>query len=481
MISINRRRFLEDSILATAAAAAASAPVPVLAEENAAGSANEKITVAIIGCGIRGKQHARELARYPDCDIAYVCDPDSERAAEVAAQLVELDRPSPKAAPDLRVILDDKSVDAVFIATCNHWHALAAIWAMQAGKDAYVEKPVSHNVAEGRRIVQAARKTGRICQGGTQNRSNAALAAAIDYMQAGKLGQVKLARSVVYGRRGSIGGPGKCEIPPSVDYNLWAGPASLTPPRRPRLHYDWHWVWDTGNGELGNNNIHSLDICRWGLGLSGLGRSVISYGGRFGYTDAGETPNTQVCIFDFGEKTIVSETRGLKTEPFHPNYKGGWIFYGDEGIISGASLFDLHGKLVRTFEGRSESHFANFLKAVRSRKREDLNAEIVEGHLSTALCHLGNISWRLGREVTPSELREEIREVNAHGDVLETLDRTLRHLRDNDVDLAQTRMTLGPHLRVDSDREVFTDHAEADALLSREYREPFVVPSEEDV
>jgi predicted dehydrogenase len=341
---LTRRRFLEDSILATAAAAAASSPSLLAAQEDAPASANEKLTVAIIGCGIRGKQQANELMRYPDCDIAYVCDPDSARAAEVAAQVAERERPQPKAVQDLRVIFDDKSVDAVFIATCNHWHALAAIWAMQAGKDAYVEKPVSHNVVEGRRIVETARKTGRICQGGTQNRSRGDLAAAVEYMQAGSLGEVKLARSIVYGRRGSIGGPGKCEMPATVDYNLWAGPASITPPARPRLHYDWHWVWDTGNGELGNNNIHSLDICRWGLGLSGLGRSVLSYGGRLGYEDAGETPNTQVCIFDYGEKTIVSETRGLKTEPYHPNLKGGWIFFGSEGIISGGSLFDLEGE-----------------------------------------------------------------------------------------------------------------------------------------
>ncbi len=237
-----------------------------MAEETNSVSANEKVTVAIIGCGIRGKQHAANCAHFADCDIAYVCDPDSDRMAEVSAQLVEQKQPAPKAVPDLRVILDDKSVDAVFISTCNHWHALAAIWAMQAGKDAYVEKPVSHNVAEGRRIVQVARKTDRICQGGTQNRSNSALKAAIDYMKAGHLGDVKLARSIVYGGRGSIGGPGTFEVPKNVDYNLWAGPAPMSELKRPNLQYDWHWVWETGNGELGNNNIHSLDICRWGLG-----------------------------------------------------------------------------------------------------------------------------------------------------------------------------------------------------------------------
>ena len=481
MSHISRRRFLEDSILATAAAAAASSAGPLLAEDVATPSANHKITAAIIGCGIRGKQHANELGRFADCDIAYVCDPDSERTGEVAAIVTGQNRPAPKQVQDLRTVFDDKTVDVVFVATCNHWHALAAIWAMQAGKDVYVEKPVSHNVAEGRRIVQVARKTGRLCQGGTQNRSNTALAAAVDYMRQGKLGEVKLARSIVYGRRGSIGGPEACQIPSTVDYNLWAGPASIAPPNRPKLHYDWHWVWDTGNGELGNNNIHSLDICRWGLGLSGLGHSVVSYGGRFGYVDAGETPNTQVCVFDFGDKTIVSETRGLKTEPFHANYKGGWIFFGTEGIISDTSLFDLQGNLVSTFDGRAESHFANFLKAVRSRKPEDLKADILEGHQSTSLCHIGNISWRLGQPVSPAEIRAALDKLSIHDDAASTLERTVSHLRDNNIDAETTKLTLGPVLELDGDRESFLYQPQANALLEREYRQPFAVPAENQI
>ena len=323
---------------------------------------------------------------------------------------------------------------------------------MQAGKDVYVEKPVSHNIAEGRRIVQVARKLGRICQGGTQNRSSGALAEAIKYMQQGKLGEVKLARSIVYGGRGSIGGPGKYEIPASVDYNLFAGPAPMSPLTRPKFHYDWHWFWDTGNGELGNNNIHSLDICRWGLGVTGLGRSVISYGGRLGYSDAAETPNTQVVIYDFGDKTIVAETRGLKTEPFNPNFKGGWIFTGTEGIIAGSSLFDRDGKLIRTFEGKTESHFANFLKAVRSRKVSDLNAEIIEGHQSTALCHIGNISYRLGRQCPPAEIQKQLMGLKVHENVLETFERTSKHLSENNVDLERSRLTLGALLRLDSEQ-----------------------------
>ena len=344
-----------------------------------------------------------------------------------------------------------------------------------------MEKPVSHNISEGRRIVQVARKTGRICQGGTQNRSNEALIAAIEYIRQGKLGEVKLARSIVYGSRGSIGAPGSYEIPANVDYSLWAGPAPMSPLTRPTFHYDWHWFWETGNGELGNNNIHSLDICRWGLGLTGLGRAVLSYGGRLGYTDAGQTPNTQVVIFDFGDKTIVSETRGLKTEPYHPNFKGGWIFEGTKGFISGTSLFDPEGKLVSTFPGRSESHVVNFLKAVRSRKREELNADILEGHQSTALCHLGNISWRLGALAAATEIRACLGKLKVQDRVLETCDRTLQHLEANQVDLEKTKLTLGLQLAVDSDHERFVDHPPANALLTRAYRKPFVVPAEADI
>src|SRR5262245_8063773 len=437
MRSFTRRQFLEDSMLATAAAAAAAsaAPAVAIADESTSKSANNKLTVAILGCGIRGKQHARELARFADCDIAYVCDPDSNRTAELSAQLVEQNRPAPKTVPDLRTVLDDKSIDAVFIATCNHWHALAAIWAMQAGKDAYVEKPVCHNVSEGRRMVQVSRKTGRICQGGTQYRSSGPNAAAVEYMQQGKLGDVKLARSIVYGGRGSIGGPGTYDVPSGVDYNLWTGPAPKVALTRPKLQYDWHWVWDTGNGELGNNNVHSLDICRWGLGVTGLGRAVISYGGRLGYRDAGQTPNTQVCIFDFGDKTIVSETRGLKTDPFHKDANGSQIFEGTQGTIVGSSLFDPDGKLVKTFEGKGQNHFANFLAAVKSRRREEQNAEILEGHQSSALCHIGNISWRLGRTAPATEVAAALKQLKVQENVQATLERTLAHLKDNQVDL----------------------------------------------
>jgi len=480
MSNLTRRQFIEDTILAAAAAGTASIPLQVGAAEMRPVSANDKITVAILGCGIRGKQHANELARLPDCEIAYVCDPDIERATELAAEVGKKAR-RPKAVQDLRVVLEDKSVAAVFVATLNHWHALAAIWAMQAGKDVYVEKPVCHNVSEGRRMVQVARKLGRVCQAGTQNRASIGMAETISYLHAGKLGEVKLARSIVHGNRASIGGPGRYDIPSNVDYNLFAGPAPMSPLTRPKFHYDWHWFWETGNGELGNNNIHAVDICRWGLGVSGPGRAVLSYGGRFGYTDAGQTPNTQVVIHDFGGKTIVQETRGLKSEPYNPAFKSRWSFFGTEGIIAGTSLFDPAGKLIKTFEGPVENHFANFLRVVRSRKTAELRADVLEGHRSTGLCHIGNISYRLGRPASLADVEHQLGQLNVHDDVAETLDRTRKHLVENGVDLKKTPLTLGPLLRMDGDKESFIGNPKADALLTREYRAPFVVPSAKDI
>jgi predicted dehydrogenase len=471
---ITRRQFLEESLLATAVAATAAAPV--IAQEQSDTSASDALGVAILGCGIRGKQHAQELGRLSGCNLLAVCDPDRGRAEELASAVARQHRRRPQAVQDLRHVLDNHSIQAVFIATCNHWHALAAIWAMQAGKDVYVEKPVSHTLQEGRRMVQVARQTGRLCQVGTQRRSNGSLAAAVAYIRQGKLGDVQLAKSIIYGRRESIGGPGKYPFPPQVDYNLWAGPAPRSPLTRPHLHYDWHWFWETGDGELGNNNIHMVDVCRWGLGLTGLGNSVISVGGRLGYRDAGQTPNTQVVIHNFGDKTIIQETRGLQTEPFFKRLASGSIFYGTEGIIAESTLFDPDGKLVRTFAGTSENHFANFLKAVRSRKREDLNADVLEGHQSTALCHVGNISYRLGRCASPHEIGQAFEKARVHPDGMKTLERTMEHLRANGIDLQKAALVLGARLDIDPDREVFVGHNEANGLLTREYRRPFVLP-----
>jgi predicted dehydrogenase len=473
MTRVTRRRFFEESMIATAAAAAT--PQLLMAEDNTEKAANNTIRHAVIGCRIRGKVHAAEFGQQDGVEVAYVCDPDEALANELAATVEKQQGKRPQAVQDLRHIFDDKSVDTVSVAAPNHWHALAAIWAMQAGKDVYVEKPVSHNVVEGRRMIDAVEATGRICQVGTQRRSIGGLKAAAEFIKQGKLGDVTFARSIIYGNRGSIGSKGVYDLPKNVDYNLWLGPAPMTKLTRPNLHYDWHWDWNTGGGELCNNNIHIIDTCRMLMGLEGLGRSVLSIGGRMGYEDAGETPNTQIVVHDFGKVTIVQEVRGLKSDPFSKQFNAGWVIHGTNGFIADESLFDLDGKLVETFKGPSEDHFVNFIKAVRSGKRADLNADITEGHQSTALCHVGNISHRVGQPLPVAQIATAIEQAELHEDVARTFDRTVKHLEGNGVDLSKTPLTMGQHLKIDA--ESFVDNAPANMLLARTYRKPFELPT----
>lgn len=477
-----RRGFLEESMIATAIAASVSTVAEaVRADESANVSSSEIIRHAIIGCRIRGKAHASSFGKLPGVELAYVCDPDLQLAEELAATVEKEHGKRPQVVQDLRKVFDDMTVDTVSIAAPNHWHALAAIWAMQSGKDVYVEKPVSHNVSEGRRMVQVAEKTGRICQSGTQNRSRGDLAAAAEYIRDGKLGHVSLMRTIVYGRRGSIGAPEPCKIPGHVDFNLWLGPGSDLNPKRPQLHYDWHWAWDTGSGELGNNNVHYVDIVRWLVGLDGLGDSVLSIGGRVGYQDAGETPNTQMVVHTFGNQTVIQEVRGLKTDPFSVQFKAGHIIHGSEGFIAEGSLFDPEGNLVTTFKGPSVNHFGNFIDCVRSRRREDLRADILEGHQSSGLCHVGNISYRLGRQQPVDTIKHDIASAAFHPEVLKTFERMQSHLVENGVDLKRESLTAGPMLKIDSETETFVDNVAANGLLTREYRKPFVVPAETEV
>jgi len=366
----------------------------------------------------------------------------------------------------------------------NHWHSLAAIWAMQAGKDVYVEKPVSHNVSEGRRMVQTARKHKRICQGGTQYRSNGSNRAAARYIAEGKLGEVKLVKVYTYQIRKSIGPPGQYPVPPEVDYNLWAGPAPMEiPVRRRSFHYDCHWFWNYGNGEIGNNSIHRVDAARLMTGLTGLGRGAISYGARLGLDDAGETPNTQVTIHDFGGVTLVQEVRNLPTPG--PRYGGSILIGGTEayivGTLSSNTVRDSDGKEIEKLTGPNEDHFANFIKAVRSRNREDQNAEILEGHVSTGLVHVANVSQRLGRPAPPDEIAKQLGKLKTNEKAVETFELTRKYLADNDIDIEKTPLTLGPWLAIDPDKETFIDNPAADALLTRNYREPFVVPAEKDL
>jgi predicted dehydrogenase len=483
MAKRTRRQFLEESMFATAAALAGSGTSVLARQANGRGSANDTINVAIVGAGSRGGAHVGGYTNPAlNTKITYVCDPDSaprQTPQSIAKRQGGLE---PKLVADLRRALDDKNVHVVSIAAPNHWHSLAAIWAMQAGKDVYVEKPISHNVSEGRRVVEASTKLGRICQSGTQNRSNPATADAIAYIKSGGIGEVLVSRGLCYKRRPSIGPKGTYPVPATVDYDLWCGPAPKDPLTRRNLHYDWHWVWATGNGDLGNQGIHQMDIARWALGENRLPDAVISYGGRVGYEDAGETANTQVVMMPYGTRSIIFEVRGLPT----PVYKGGTvgnIVEGTNGYVlftsGGASTaFDKDGKPVKTFSGQNDAyHFTNFISTVRNRKREELKADCLEGHLSSACCQLGNVSYRLGEPVTPDALVSKLKTLKVADNILDTFERTRHHLAENDVDIATTKLTLGPWLTIDPKAERFVGNDKANEQLTRPYRAPYVVPA----
>jgi predicted dehydrogenase len=475
-----RRDFLRDATLGAAALSAGLSAQAAAAEKASAkkkAAANDTLHVAVVGVKGRGMAHVGGFAGKLGCVITHVCDADTAVIGPAMKAVEKAQGQPPKFVQDFRKLLDDKSIDIISIATPNHWHALMAIWALQAGKDVYVEKPVSHNVSEGRKIVQAARKSLRICQTGTQCRSMPGMREAIDFVRSGGIGKVQVARGLCYKPRPSIGKvTGAQPIPATVDYDLWCGPAPKKPLLRKNLHYDWHWTWDYGNGDLGNQGIHQMDIARWGLGKNELARSVISVGGRFGYVDDGETANTQICVFDYGDSELIFEVRGLPTKDLL-GAKVGVIFYGTDGHVvipsyDSGIAFDKNGAEIKRFRGGAD-HFANFVNAVRSRKAEELTADILEGHLSSALCHLGNISYRLGTEQPFSK------KTKAFGDdkeAYEALARMEAHLKDNRVPLASTSYRLGRKLSVDPRTERFIDDSQADAMLTRQPRPPFVVP-----
>jgi predicted dehydrogenase len=485
MRQLTRRDFLQGTASLAALAGTAMLTDTGMAQQEPAPAPrgpNERINVACIGVRGQGFNHVRGYAGRHNCVVTHICDVDL--APGIVGRAVDAARRAqgsePTVVQDLRRIMDDRSIHAVSIATPNHWHALAAIWAIQAGKDVYVEKPVSHNVSEGRRIVEFARRRNQICQAGTQIRSNAGVRQAIEFVRSGQLGQVQVARGLCYKRRDTIGRVGAegGTIPSTIDYNLWCGPAPR-PERlaRRNLHYDWHWVWDYGNGDLGNQGIHQMDLARWGLGKNELARSVVSVGGRFGYVDDGQTANTQISVFDYGDCELIFEVRGLRTEPYRGATVGD-VFHCTDGYLvitsyTNAAAFRPDGQRIRSFQGGGD-HFGNFIAAVRSRRWQDLNGEIEQGHLSSALCHLANISYRLGTSTSFSR-RNGVFSSDAQAN--ETLNRTIEHLTDNMVPLDETNLQVGRRLTVDPRTERFVNDQEADRYLTREYRQGFVVPA----
>jgi predicted dehydrogenase len=404
--------------------------------------ANERVHVAVIGVGGRGRSQLREYASIKNCRITGVCDVDQASLERAVALAQTLTGEKPRAYIDMRDAFADKEIDAVSMPLPNHWHALATIWACQAGKDVYVEKPACHNIFEGIKMVEAARKYQRMVQVGSQSRSVAHKQRAIQLLRQGVIGDIYLSKGLCFKRRKSIGHKPDGPVPPGVAWDNFLGPAPMRPFNELRFHYNWHWFWDTGNGDIGNQGVHEMDVARWGLNANGFPTSVVSTGGKFTYDDDQETPNTQLATFDYEGRQLVFEVRGLPTggEGDFKNRGGNYIgnlFYGTEGWMA------VDGDGFRVYKGESQEkimeesgsdggaavHMENFFQAVRSRNYKDLNADIEIGVTSAALCHLANISYRTGRK-----------------------------------------------LAFDPASMNFGNDEQANRMLSREYRRPYVVP-----
>jgi predicted dehydrogenase len=443
MKSINRRNFLRN----TGSVAAALAAGPVVRRSSANNSPNDTIHIAVIGIRGRGDSHYSEWAKIPNVEVSYLCDIDEREFPKALSNMEKLSPKKPKTETDLRRVLDDKEVDAISIATPDHWHALATIWGCQAGKDVYVEKPTSHNIWEGRKMVEAARKHNRIVQAGMQNRSNANVRAAMKFLHEGGIGDIYMAKGLCFKARESIGRKQNGPVPEGVNYDLWLGPAPYRPFNENRFHYNWHWFWDYGCTDLGNQGPHQMDIARWGMNKHDYPAKIHCAGGYFVFDCDQETPNTQMATLEFADGKILQfEVRGLYTNA-EDGITIGNLFYGSKGWMH------LNGSTWRTYLGRKNQpgpsmeskegaadpmnlkgtgdspHFKNFTDAMRSRKLSDLNADIEEGHRSTVFCHLSNIAHRLKRQLV-----------------------------------------------FDPNTECFVGDQQADSYLSRRYRAPYVVP-----
>ncbi|MCS7046670.1 MAG: Gfo/Idh/MocA family oxidoreductase [Gemmataceae bacterium] len=495
----NRRQFFQKTL-----AAAATITIAGTKSSGRVLGANDVLRVGVAGINGRGGSHVSAYLGMKDVQITYLIDVDTRTFRGRLQQIQARNAPAPQTVQDVRRALDDRNLDIISIATPNHWHTLMTIWAAQAGKHVYVEKPLSHNVREGRIAVEIARRHNVIVQHGTQSRSDPAWAHATALARSGQLGRVLVARALCYKPRnnllGRVPSVNRVPVPPDLNFNLWCGPAPLRPYHENLVPYRWHWFWDFGNGDIGNQGVHQMDIARWGIPNATLPRSVISLGGRYDtVVDHGETPNTQLAIFDFGPTQLIFEVRGLlSNRPDHraaESYRGqmvGNIFHCEEGDIVGPNQFYPRGSNrpqplprlqrelpVRPGEGRGENaHFANFIAAVRSRRHQDLNADVLEGHYSSALCHMANVSYRLGENVA---FNPRTRVLEGNREALEALERMEAHLSaappaGNGLRLAELQLRVGRKLDINADTESVVGDDAANRLFFREYRSPFVVP-----
>ena len=440
----SRRSFIKKS----AAAGSGLALAPTIIPAKAFG-ANDRVRAAVLGLNGRGQSHVNSLMAQQNVEVSILCDPDMKVLRKRHKEFNEKFSIDPLLEQDLRRVMDNKDIDVVSIASPNHWHALSVIWACQAGKDVYVEKPGSHNVWEGRKMVEAAQKYDRIVQHGVQLRSSPAVNEAIDLMRDGYIGRVYMARGLVFRWRGDIGDKGFSPVPDGLDYDLWTGPAPKRPFTENLVHYNWHWHWDYGNGDVGNQGIHETDLCMWGLDV-GLPTKITSMGGKFLWDDCKEVPEVLTSVYHYPEENKIIQ---FEVRPWCTNTEQGAtvgnIFYGDKGIlvVDGYDSYKTYmgkdrepgksgsdgsasGSEMDRGLGGTDGHFANFIEAVRKHDPSILNGPVETAHLSSALAHLGNIAYRLERV-----------------------------------------LTFNP------DSEKFVNDPEADQMLTRNYREGFEVPN----
>jgi hypothetical protein len=467
----NRRQFLSQSLVY------AGVPLAVGAAARRVLGANERIRVGVAGINGRGGGHISSLLGADGVEIAYLIDPDSRLFKSRTDLIADRSGHAPKCVQDIRRALDDKQLDAVSVATCNHWHCLITIWACQAGKDVYVEKPLSQNVHEGRIAFETARQHKRVVQYGTGSGGLGDSIAAL--AQKGTYGKLLVSRGLCYKRRGSIGFKEPSDPPAGLDFDIWTGPAPKQPFHANLVHYNWHWFWDFGNGDIGNQGAHQIHAALHAIPGATLPKSVISIGGRFGYEDQGQTANTQIAVFDYGESQLIFEVRGLKTDQYFGQGVGN-TFHFEAGVVAGGKFYPKGGdqaEAVAKAEPERMSrggNFGEFLRCMRERDTENLLWNLETAHYSSALCHLANISYRLGQSVAFGGKRKPFGDNQA---AHETFARMQDHLKDNAVKLEDTKYRVGPLLRVDAQAEKFVDAPEADQSLTRPPRPPFAVPA----
>jgi len=487
MNKINRRKFLKRGIQATAGSyMALSSYSDILAS---AREANNEVRVAVAGINGRGNGHIKHFQSLKNVKVVALCEPDSKVLGERVKQCKDQYGTDVSGYADVRELLDRKDIDALIIATPNHWHSLMTVYACQAGKHVYVEKPVSHSIWEGRKMVEAARKYNRIVQAGTQHRSCPAVQEVARDIKAGRWGKVLWVHCSKLGPRESIGKVTNPQpVPSHIDYNLWAGPAPMTPVMRKQFHYDWHWQWNWGDGEMANWGVHYLDdLCHF-MGWKSVPTKIIAAGNRFTWDDNGETPNMHFALCDYDGIPFVIDIRNLVDPWRRPG--GGGARYLDSGggncvqcedamirlSRGGGGAYDKRDKRIHQYKGDGGSaHAQNFIDCLRSGRREDLAADIEKGHLSTVICHQANIAWRAGAEASVDEVYDSMK---SHQDALYTLTDMLQQLAGNGVDLAKKPFVLGPQLTYDRKNERFIGPGseKANKYVKCSYRKPFVMP-----